>query len=87
MPQFYTMLKNVFLYYVSILAPFMALIYFGREMHSNIFVICFFTYLLLYRPVIDRIRLIDKGIITREKAFRFYFPGVHYYYFKELYLP
>jgi len=81
------MLKNTVAYYLLIFIPIIALFYLGREVNSSNFIICLFSYVLIYRPVLDRIRLIDKGIITREKAFKFYFPGLSYSYFKELYLP
>lgn len=81
------MLKNIIVYYLFVFIPFLALIYFSKQMNSSVFVICFFTYLLAYRPILDRMRLINKGVLNKQNALRFYFPGVSYYYFKELYLP
>ena len=81
------MLKNIFVYYLSIVAPILALIYLAREINSTVFVSCLFAYVFVYRPAVDRLRLIHKGTITRQKALRFYFPGIYHYYFKELYLP
>lgn len=81
------MLKNILVYYALMFTPLIALFYVSRQINSSAFVICFLTYLLLYRPVLDRLRLIDKGVMDRKKASRFYFPGLSYYYFKELYLP
>jgi len=81
------MLKNIAIYYLFMFVPVLVFIYFGKQINSSVFLIFLFTYLLVYRPIIDRLRLLHKGVITREKALRFYFPGVSYYYFKELYLP
>jgi hypothetical protein len=81
------MLKNTLLYYLLILLPVLALVYLGKAAGSTFFVISLFGYLLLYRPLIDRARLLAKGVITRKEARQFYFWGLTTKYFKELYLP
>ena len=81
------MLKNTLVYYLFMLTPFVVLMYLGKQIDSGSFAIAFFCYCLIYRPVLDRKRLIDKGVIHKSKAFRFYFPGLSYFFFKELYLP
>jgi len=80
-------MKNTVIYYVTAFSPFIALIYGSNAINGNLFILLLFAYLLVYRPVLDRLRLMNKGVLTREKAMRFYFPGLSYYYFKELYLP
>lgn len=79
--------KNIFVYYLAILLPIPALVYLAKEKESTVFVICFFSYLLLYRPVVDRLRLLSKGVITMKEAKQFHFLGLSHTYFKDLYLP
>ena len=81
------MLKHTVAYYLMAFIPAIVLFDLAGQINSNVLVTCLFTYLLIYRPILDRLRLIDKGILTREKALKLYFPGLAFFYFKELYLP
>ena len=84
-------MKNTLLYYLIIILP-LATIALAAKYHlisSGEFVVLFFLYVLIYRPIVDIARLNAKGVIksVNFRAFRNYlfFGPVHY--FKELYLP
>lgn len=80
------MLKNTLFYYLVILLPVVGLIYLSKNGYDTALVICFFAYLLVYRGIVDGIRLYQKGIIPKSKVLTHIFSW-RMQYFKELYLP
>lgn len=84
--KFMGMLKNIFVYYSAILLPFAAIIYLAKT-GSPTFIAALLLYAFLYRPMIDRYRLLAKGVITPVTFWKFYLPSIQVKYFKELYLP
>lgn len=81
-------MKNLFVYYLVILVP-IGLIFFLNKadlISANVFVGLFFFYLLVYRTIVDGIRLFNKNIIPKKDIWKMIIPGNHVKYFKELYL-
>lgn len=58
-------MKSTLVYYLYVFLPILALIFLTREGYFNSFefVTSLFTYVLVYRPVIDFLRLKAKGIL------------------------
>jgi len=80
------MLKNTLLYYLLILLPVAGLIYLSKHGYDTALVICLFVYLLIYRGIVDGIRLYQKGVIPKRKNWTIIFSW-RMQYFKALYLP
>ena len=59
-------MKYTFTYLLLIFLPFLSLIFLTRNgyLDSFEFVVGLFSYVLLYRPVIDFLRLKSKGILN-----------------------
>lgn len=81
-------MKNLFVYYIFILAPVGLLIWLSKAelVSTNVFVVSFFFYVLIYRTIVDGIRLLDKKVIKRGDIWKLLIPGSRIKYFKELYL-
>jgi hypothetical protein len=59
-------MKSTFVYYLLIFLPILCIIFLTREGYINSFefITSLFTYLIVYRPVIDFLRLKSKGILN-----------------------
>lgn len=70
------MLKNLFLYYLVILVPLLAIIYLGKEnlITPLCFVLGLFVYVFGYRKLIDITRLVQIGAINKSESFKYYVP-------------
>lgn len=58
-------MKSTFVYYLLVFLPIIGIIFLTREGYFNSFefVTCLFTYVIVYRPVIDFLRLKSKGVL------------------------
>ena len=81
-------MKNIFIYYLTILTPLAVLIWLNKtnSINSTYFVGLLFFYLLIFRTYVDGKRLYDKNIIPKKDIWKMIIPGKHIEYFKELYL-
>jgi hypothetical protein len=76
-------MKNVLVYYIVILTPLLGLLLI-RNSNSVYFVIYLFIYVMIYRPIVDILRLKEKNInaVNMKLLIPFY---LHIRYFKQLY--
>jgi len=81
-------MKNIFIYYVLILAPLGIIVWLNETelINSNEFVGLLIFYGHIYRTYVDGKRLADKNIIPKKDIWKMIIPGKHFEYFKELYL-
>ncbi len=80
-------MRNIYLYYIAILAPLAFLLYFMRtdQLNSWVLIIGIIVYSIVYRTYIDGLRLVSKGIIERSDIWKMVYNGRRFQYFKELY--
>lgn len=76
-------MKNIFLYYFSILLPFPIMYYASLE-NSMMFVVLLLVY-YIFRGFTDANRLIQKGCIPSNDFYKLFIPFYRSRYFKELY--
>ncbi len=81
-------MKNIFIYYLTILTPIAIIIWLNKTgaINSTYIVGLFFFYLLIFRTYVDGKRLYDKNVIQKKDIWKMIIPGKHIEYFKELYL-
>ena len=81
-------MKNLFIYYLTILSPIGVLTYLSRTdlVNPTLFVLLLFFYVLIFRTYVDGKRLSDKNIIQKKDIWKMIIPGKRFEYFKELYL-
>jgi len=81
-------MKNLFIYYLTILSPIGILTWLSRTDLVNpiLFVLLLFFYVLIFRTYVDGRRLTDKNIIPKKDIWKMIIPGKRFEYFKELYL-
>jgi Ca2+/Na+ antiporter len=81
-------MKNLFIYYLTILTPLGILIWLSKADLVNpvLFVLLLFFYVLIFRTYVDGKRLSDKNIIQKKDIWKMIIPGKRIEYFKELYL-
>lgn len=80
-------MKNLFVFYLVILAPLAGLGWWMKESaHAEAAVACFLGYAFTYRPLTDGFRLFEKGLIKKAEIWKMFLPfGFRLKYFKELY--
>ena len=81
-------MKNLFIYYLTILSPIGVLTYLSRTdlVNPTLFVLLLFFYVLIFRTYVDEKRLSDKNIIQKKDIWKMIIPRKRFEYFKELYL-
>jgi len=81
-------MKNIFIYYLTITAPIVIIVWLNKTdlLNSTQFVGLLFFYFLIFRTYVDRKRLYDKNIIPKKDIWKMIIPGKHFEFFKELYL-
>ena len=78
-------MKNLIIYYFTILIPLPILVWLAFSNKTNSFVILLLFYALVYRPIIDGYRLIEKGVISKKGFWELFIPFWSIKWFKELY--
>jgi hypothetical protein len=78
-------MKNLLTYYLFILLPIPFIIYESRYNDSNVFIISILTYTIIYRPVIDGLRLYSKGVFKISDFWKLFVPFYRFKIFKTLY--
>ncbi len=76
-------MKNLGIYYIAILMP-IPLVIWSAFYNPVIFSVLLFSY-LVYRSFTDGQRLIDKGILEKNKIWKAFIPFWTSRYFKDLY--
>lgn len=81
-------MKNLFIYYLTILSPIGMLTWLSRIdlVNPTLFVLLLFFYVLIFRTYVDGKRLSDKNVIKKKDIWKMIIPGKRFEYFKELYL-
>jgi len=81
-------MKQLLIYYMnSIITPFIIMLYLLEHEYKLWFVSVLFIYALIYRPIIDGLRLISKGVIPKSKFWYSFIPFWKIKWMKQLYLP
>ena len=78
-------MKNIAVFYVAVLIPIPLIIY---SFSFDNLLLAFYAlalYALAYRPVIDYLRLLSKGV-SKEPFWKLYIPLFRVKYFRELYM-
>lgn len=79
-------MKNIFFFYLAILAPLAGVIWLGKAGHINAFAACLLGYAFIYRSLTDGYRLIGKGLIKRNDLWKMFIPfWLRPKYFMDLY--
>ena len=81
-------MKNLFIYYLTILSHIGMLTWLSRIdlVNPTLFVLLLFFYVLIFRTYVDGKRLSDKNVIQKKDIWKMIIPGKRFEYFKELYL-
>ncbi|MDG4951538.1 hypothetical protein NLM59_11450 [Weeksellaceae bacterium KMM 9724] len=81
-------MKNLFTFYILILAPLGILFWLNKSdlINGTLFVGLIIFYALIYRTYTDGKRLADKNIIAKKDIWKMIIPGNRLEHFKELYL-
>jgi len=77
---------NLILYYILVFSPLFGTVYLRDNLTPYEFVLILAVYVFLYRPVIDAIKLIKQGRITKNEMYKTFLPLSNLKYFKDLYL-
>jgi hypothetical protein len=81
-------MKNIFVFYLLILAPIGILVWLNKAdlVNGTVFIGLILFYALIYRTYTDGKRLADKNIIPKKDIWKMIIPGNRLEHFKELYL-
>jgi hypothetical protein len=77
-------MKNILVFYLFILVPFAGILYLLLS-GSKIGVWLLVVYAIVYRPITDGARLVQKGIIKWKEVPKLFIPWFYADVFKELY--
>jgi hypothetical protein len=67
-------MKNLIIYYFLIIGP-MPLLYFGiKTFEGVIATFIIFTYIFIYRPLIDGLRILQLGLIEKHLIWKAFIP-------------
>jgi|WetSurSiteA1Bulk_404760.scaffolds.fasta_scaffold01010_7 hypothetical protein len=78
-------MKNLLVYYLSIISPLAVLALLLFEGMKVEFVIGILVYASVYRPVTDGFRLLAKGKIQKDEFWKLFIPFWSIQWFKSLY--
>jgi len=83
----YFLMKNLLVYYLSITIPLLVIFLLLKFQYINsmTFAILMVLWALIYRPITDGIRLIEKGIIQKNEIWKLFIPFWRNNWFRELY--
>ena len=81
-------MKNIYLYYIALFAPLLALIvvFQANLLPGWLSITLLLIYVFLYRTYLDGYRLYKKNLIKKEEIWKVATHGLRVKYFKELYL-
>jgi hypothetical protein len=80
-------MKNLFTFYLTILAPLAAIIWLSREniIEGWVLVAVLIGYAVIYRTYTDGKRLIEKNVLQERDLWKMIMPGMRSRYFIQLY--
>ena len=78
-------MKNVFVYYLTILLPIPILIWISNTGGSKWFVILILIYAIPYRTIVDGLRLVNKKVLKWNEIWKLWVPWKFRELIKELY--
>lgn len=78
-------MKNIFIYYLMILLPWLPLEWLLKTGESTLFFVFLFLYIFVYRLFTDAYRLLAKGAIEKKDMWKVIIPFGRAKYFKVLY--
>lgn len=79
-------MKNIFVYYLSLITPLCLLMTFWGGMNPNMALALLGVYVLIYRTWLDGSRLYQKGLILQKDIWKVSYNGSRIKHFKALYL-
>ena len=79
-------MKNIFVYYFSLLTPLLVLIGFWEDLNPTLAMLMLLGYVFIYRTWLDGNRLFKKGKIAKQDIWKVAFNGSRINNFKALYL-
>lgn len=79
-------MKNLFVYWVLIITPLLFDCLFYFQYKSSLWVYILLIYFLLYRPLIDGIRLHSLGLLKLGDSWKLLLPFYRWKYFSRIYL-
>ena len=80
-------MKNIFVYYISLLAPLCLLLYFWTQLVPTVALVLLVSYALIYRTWLDGTRLYQKNKISKQDIWKISYNGNRIIHFRTLYLP
>ena len=78
-------MKNVFVYYLTILLPIPILIWISNTGDSKWFAILLLIYAIPYRTIVDGLRLVNKKVLKWNEIWKLWVPWKFRELIKELY--
>jgi len=80
-------MKNILVYYLAIASPLVVLVILLKvqDISSLTFTVLLLIWALIYRPLTDGKRLIEKGIIQKREIWKLFIPFRRYKWLNELY--
>ena len=78
-------MKNVFVYYLTILLPIPILIWISNSAGSNWFAISLLIYAIPYRTLVDGLRLVNKKVLKWHEIWKLWVPWKFRELIKDLY--
>jgi len=81
-------MKNLFVYYLVILLPLVAIAFLttANLINSTSFFVLLLSYVFVFRTIVDGKKLADNSVILQKDIWKMIIPGNRAKYFKELYL-
>jgi len=78
-------MKNLLVYYSAIIIPLLILFLLMNKISSVTFSVVLLVWALIYRPVVDGIRLIELGFIKKTDFWKTFIPFYKIKWFSKLY--
>lgn len=80
-------MKSIMVYYLAIATPLVALLLLlkTRDISPLTFTVLLLIWALIYRPLADGKRLIEKGVIQKKEIWKMFVPFFRYRWAIELY--
>lgn len=79
-------MKNLLVYYFAILLPIPIMVWSAFSNHAQLFTFLLLFYAFVYRGFTDSIRLVEKGLIKKNEAWKIFVnPFFRRNFFKQLY--
>lgn len=75
---------KLFFYYILVLLPLPLIIWFSK-VNRDMFVFMLFFYALLYRPILDALKLLSNKTIKSNMIWKVFIPFWRLKYYRKLY--